>query len=74
MGAIGFLIFFIVIAWSTTRAGSDGRIAYILAGLSGMGAAAYTFGNGFRDEALYAWALAAALLLLGYLRNRSIQP
>jgi hypothetical protein len=49
----------------------DGRpaFAYIFAAFSGVGAAIYTIRNGFNGDAVCAWALVLALLVLGFVRG-----
>jgi hypothetical protein len=59
---------FIVVAALSWREGAS--IAYVFAAFFGLGALFYTIGNGFRDEAPYAWALASGFLVVGLIRGR----
>jgi hypothetical protein len=67
--ALEAIFIFAVIAALTWRDGRGGVLAYVAAAFSGIGAAIYTFRNGFTGDAGYAWALVLALLVLGCARD-----
>jgi len=68
MTAVLYIAIFALLATMTWRGGSG--LAYVMATFFGIGAAFYTIGKGFRDEAPYAWAITLGLLAVRYLRNR----
>jgi hypothetical protein len=65
--ALGFVVIFALIAALAWR---DGRpaFAYVCAAFIGFNAAIYTIKSGFSDAG-YLWALALALLILGFVRG-----
>jgi hypothetical protein len=69
MMILPYVAIFLLLAVLTWR-GGRGEYAYFAAAFFGIGAAFYTIGNGFRDDAPYAWAVTLGLLAVGYLRDR----